>query len=135
MLAATEAFAPAIELIDSRIVDWRISLADTIADNASSAGYVLGPDRVKPTDIDLRAIEARLLRNGDQVAEGRSNAVLGDPVVAVAWLARKVASFGVTLEAGNVILPGSVHRAVDVRPGDDFEAVFDGLGSVRLSFS
>jgi len=134
VIDATEAVAPAIELIDSRIADWDIRIGDTIADNASSAGYILGPDRVKPTDIDLKTIEARLLRNGDQVAEGRSDAVLGDPVVAVAWLARKVASFGVTLQAGNVILPGSVHRAIDVRAGDDFEAVFDGLGSVRLSF-
>ena len=134
VIDATEAVAPAIELIDSRIADWDIRIGDTIADNASSAGYILGPDRVKPTDIDLKRIEARLLRNGDQVAEGRSDAVLGDPVVAVAWLARKVASFGVTLQAGNVILPGSVHRAIDVRAGDDFEAVFDGLGSVRLSF-
>ncbi len=135
VIDATEAVAPAIELIDSRIADWDIRIGDTIADNASSAGYVLGPDRVKPTDIDLKTIEARLLRNGDKVAEGRSDAVLGDPVVAVAWLARKVASFGVTLEAGNVILPGSVHRAIDVRPGDGFEATFDGLGSVRLNFT
>ena len=135
VIDATEAVAPAIELIDSRIADWDIRIGDTIADNASSAGYVLGPDRVKPTDIDLKAIEARLHRNGDQVAEGRSDAVLGDPVVAVAWLARKVASFGVTLRAGNVILPGSVHRAIDVHPGDGFEATFDGLGSVRLSFT
>jgi 2-keto-4-pentenoate hydratase len=134
VIGATEAVAPAIELIDSRILDWDIRIGDTIADNASSAGYVLGPDRVKPTDIDLKTIEARLHRNREQVAEGRSDAVLGDPLVAVAWLARKVASFGVTLEAGNVILPGSVHRAVDVRPGDDFEATFDGLGAVRLSF-
>ena len=135
VIDATEAVAPAIELIDSRIADWDIRIGDTIADNASSAGYVLGPDRVKPTDIDLKAIEARLHRNGDQVAEGRSDAVLGDPVVAVAWLARKVASFGVTLRAGNVILPGSVHRAIDGHPGDEFEATFDGLGSVRLSFT
>jgi 2-keto-4-pentenoate hydratase len=140
VIDATEAVAPAIELIDSRIADWDIRIGDTIADNASSAGYVLGPDRVKPTDIDLKTIEARLLRRTgsgepEKVAEGRSDAVLGDPVVAVAWLARKVASFGVTLEAGNVILPGSVHRAIDVRPGDDFEAVFDGLGSVRLRFT
>jgi 2-keto-4-pentenoate hydratase len=135
VIAATEAVAPAIELIDSRISDWNIRIGDTIADNASSAGYVLGPDRVKPSDIDLRAIDARLLKNGEQVAEGRSDAVLGNPVTAVAWLARKVASFGVTLEAGHVILPGSVHRAVDVAAGDDFEAVFDGLGSVRLSFT
>lgn len=135
VIAATEFVAPAIELIDSRIVDWNIKIGDTIADNASSAGYVLGPERVKPTDIDLRTIEARLIRNGEQVAEGRSDAVLGNPVTAVAWLARKVASFGVTLEAGHVILPGSVHRAIDVRPGDDFEAVFDGLGTVQLSFT
>ena len=135
VIDATEAVAPAIELIDSRILDWNIKIGDTIADNASSAGFVLGPERVKPTDIDLRTIDARLMRNGEQVAEGRSDAVLGNPVTAVAWLARKVASFGVTLEAGHVILPGSVHRAIDVRPGDDFEAVFDGLGTVQLSFT
>jgi 2-keto-4-pentenoate hydratase len=134
VIAATSAVAPAIELIDSRIVDWRIGLVDTIADNASSAGYILGPERVPPTELDLRKIEARLLRNGDQVAEGRSDAVLGNPVTAVAWLARKVASFGVRLEAGHVILPGSVHRAIDVAPGDDFTAEFDGLGTVNLSF-
>lgn len=135
VIAATEAVAPAIELIDSRIADWKIRIGDTIADNASSAGYVLGPDRVKPTDIDLLTIDARLIKNGGKVAEGRSDAVLGNPVTAVAWLARKVASFGVTLEAGHVILPGSVHRAIDVAPGDDFEAVLDGLGTVRLSFT
>jgi 2-keto-4-pentenoate hydratase len=135
VLAATEYVVPAIELIDSRIRDWRIGIVDTIADNASSAGYVLGADRVRPDELDLRQIEARLLCNGAEVASGRSDAVLGNPVTAVAWLARKVASFGVTLEAGHVILPGSVHRAIDVRPGDEFEAVFDGLGSVRLAFT
>lgn len=135
VVAATEAVAPAIELIDSRITDWDIRIGDTIADNASSAGYVLGAERVAPQDLDLTAIRARLLCRGEQVAEGRSDAVLGNPVTAVAWLARKVASFGVTLEAGHVVLPGSVHRAVDAHPGDDFEAVFDGLGSVRLSFT
>ena len=135
VIAATEYVAPAIELIDSRIADWDIKIADTIADNASSAGYVLGPERVRPQDLDLTAINARLLRNGSQVAEGRSDAVLGNPVTAVAWLAEKVGSFGVTLEAGHVILPGSVHRAIDVRPGDAFTAEFDGLGSVQLNFS
>jgi len=135
VLAATEFVAPSIELIDSRIVDWQIKIADTIADNASSAGYILGDERVKPDELDLRAIDARLLCNGEQVAEGRSDAVLGNPVTAVAWLANKVASFGVTLEAGHVILPGSVHRAIDAHPGDRFEAVFDGLGTVKLDFA
>ena len=135
VLNATEAVAPAIELIDSRIVDWQIGLVDTIADNASSAGFVLGPERVKPRDIDLLTIDATLTRNGELVAEGRSDAVLGNPVAAVAWLARKVASFGVRLEAGHVILPGSCTRAIDVRPGDGFVADFKGLGTVNLSFT
>jgi 2-keto-4-pentenoate hydratase len=135
VLRATEYVAPAIELIDSRIADWDIRIADTIADNASSAGFVLGPERVSPHEVDLRAIEAVLMRNGEKVAEGRSDAVLGNPVTAVAWLADKVAGFGVTLEAGHVILPGSVHRAIDVRPGDAFVADFEGFGSVHLSFT
>ena len=134
VLRATEYVAPAIELIDSRILDWDIRIADTIADNASSAGFVLGPERIEPDAVDLTAIEAVLMRNGEKVAEGRSDAVLGNPATAVAWLADKVASFGVTLEAGHVVLPGSVHRAVDVRPGDEFVAEFADFGSVHLSF-
>jgi len=135
VLRATEYVAPAIELIDSRIAEWDIRIADTIADNASSAGFVLGPERVSPHEVDLRAIEAVLMRNGEKVAEGRSDAVLGNPVTAVAWLADKVAGFGVTLEAGHVILPGSVHRAIDARPGDSFVADFEGFGSVALGFT
>ena len=134
VLAATEAVAPSIELIDSRIRDWKIGLVDTIADNASSAGWVLGKGRVSPKDIDIRNIDAVLRRNGEVVAEGRSDAVLGNPVTAVAWLARKVDDFGVRLKAGDIVLPGSCTRAIDARPGDDFVADFDGLGSVHLSF-
>ncbi|MFF1755084.1 2-keto-4-pentenoate hydratase [Nocardia sp. NPDC058244] len=135
VLAATVAYAPSIELIDSRINDWKIGLTDTISDNASSAGFVLGKERVAPGDIDIKGIDAVLTRNGEVIAEGRSDAVLGDPVIAVAWLARKVATFGVRLKAGDVVLPGSCTRAIDARPGDDFLATFTGLGSVRLSFA
>ncbi|HEV2781754.1 MAG TPA: 2-keto-4-pentenoate hydratase [Actinophytocola sp.] len=134
VLDRTEALAPAIELIDSRIVGWRISLADTIADNASSAGFVLGSARIPPSDMDIREIDARLWRNGSVVAEGRSDAVLGDPAIAVAWLARKVAGFGIRLRAGHIVLPGSCTRAIDARPGDAFRAVFTGLGEVSLTF-
>jgi 2-keto-4-pentenoate hydratase len=134
VLAATEAYAPSIELIDSRIVDWRISLADTIADNASSAGFVLGRERVTPAAIDVRRIDATLCRGGEVVAAGRSDAVLGNPVTAVAWLARTVAGFGVRLRAGHIIMPGACARAVDAHPGDRFVASFAGLGTVSLSF-
>lgn len=134
VLAATEAVVPSIELIDSRIADWRIRLADTIADNASSAGVVLGSARVAPDEVDLTAIEATLSRNGERVATGRSDAVLGDPTIAVAWLARTVARFDVRLRAGHVILPGSCTRAFDVAAGDRVTADFAGLGSVSLQF-
>jgi 2-keto-4-pentenoate hydratase len=134
VLAATEALVPSIELIDTRITDWKIALCDTIADNASSAGFVLGEARVSPADVDVKAIDAVLTRNGEVVAEGRSDAVLGNPVTAVAWLSRKVESFGVRLRKGDIVLPGSCTRAIDARAGDEFVADFMGLGSVRLSF-
>ncbi len=134
VLAATEALVPSIELIDTRITDWKIALCDTIADNASSAGFVLGAERVAPAELDVTAIDAVLTRNGEVVAQGRSDAVLGNPVTAVAWLARKVESFGVRLRKGDVVLPGSCTRAIDAHAGDDFVADFTGLGSVRLSF-
>ncbi|RYJ25757.1 2-keto-4-pentenoate hydratase [Streptomyces sp. L-9-10] len=134
VLDATERVVPALELIDSRISDWKIGLADTIADNASSAGYVIG-EGVAPDSLDLTAIEATLYRDGEHVVAGRSDAVLGNPVTAVAWLAGKVASFGVRLHAGHVILPGSCTRAIDVAAGQTFTAEFTGLGSVSLTFT
>ncbi|MFC9972847.1 2-keto-4-pentenoate hydratase [Spirillospora sp. NPDC127200] len=133
VLAATERVVPALELIDSRIRDWRIGLADTIADNASSAGFVIGAG-VAPAGLDLTAVEATLYRDGEPVASGRSDAVLGDPTTAVAWLARTVAGFGVRLRAGHLVLPGSCTRAFDVAAGSTYTADFTGLGPVALSF-
>ncbi|MEV7794288.1 2-keto-4-pentenoate hydratase [Streptomyces sp. NPDC087512] len=134
VLAATDRVVPALELIDSRIRDWRISIADTIADNASSAGFVIGEGR-DPRELDLKAIEARLTSGGELLAEGRGDAVLGDPAVSVAWLARTVARFGVSLKKGHLVLPGSCTRAVDVAAGATFTADFTGLGPVSLSFT
>ncbi|MFC9361245.1 2-keto-4-pentenoate hydratase [Rhodococcus sp. NPDC057014] len=134
VLAATEYIVPSIELIDSRITDWKIGLADTIADNASSAGVILGAGRVEPARVDIGAISAVLYQGEDEIARGEASAVLGNPTKAVAWLARKVASFGVRLEAGHVILPGSCTRAVDARPGDVFRAEFSDIGSVSVEF-
>ncbi|MEU8464098.1 2-keto-4-pentenoate hydratase [Streptomyces sp. NPDC029003] len=134
VLAATERVVPALELIDSRIAHWRIGIADTIADNASSAGYVIGRGR-DPRELDLKGIEARLTDGGGALlAAGRSDAVLGDPATAVAWLARTVARFGVRLREGHLVLPGSCTRAVDVSPGRTYTAGFTGLGAVSLSF-
>lgn len=134
VLAATERVVPALELIDSRIADWRISIADTIADNASSAGYAIGEGR-DPRELDLKAVEARLTASGETLATGRADAVLGDPATAVAWLARTVARFGVPLRKGHLVLPGSCTRAVDVAAGRTYTADFTGLGPVSLSFT
>jgi 2-keto-4-pentenoate hydratase len=134
VLAATEYIVPSLELIDSRITDWRI------ADNASSAGVILGDARRTPAELaaagtDLANIDAVLYRGEEEVARGNTSAVLGNPTACVAWLARKVADFGVKLEAGHLIIPGSCTRAIDARPGDTFRAEFAGLGTVTTSFS
>ncbi len=135
VIAAIEWVVPSIELIDSRIRDWKITLPDTIADNASSCGWILGQQRVAIADIDTGDIDAVLTRNGEVIAEGNSSAVLGHPLNAVSWLANKVSSFGVRLRKGDVILPGTATRAIDIASGDHFVAEFAGLGSVTLDFT
>ncbi|MEE4023326.1 2-keto-4-pentenoate hydratase [Gordonia sp. PKS22-38] len=134
VIDAVEWVVPSIELIDSRITDWKITLCDTIADNASSCGWILGEQRVPISEIDTGDIDAVLHRNGEIVAKGNSSAVLGHPLNAVSWLARKVESFGVRLRKGDVILPGTATRAIDISSGDHFVAEFAGLGSVTLDF-
>jgi 2-keto-4-pentenoate hydratase len=135
VLRCTAFVCPALEIIDSRIRDWNLTLVDTIADNASSGLVVLG-GRATPVDgLDLRTIGAALRINGALVATGATGAVLGNPVTAVAWLANKVAQFGVSLEAGNVILPGSCTKAYDVAAGQTVRADFDQLGAVSALFA
>lgn len=134
VLRCTAFLCPAIELIDSRIQDWKIALCDTIADNASSGGVILGGNATPITSIDPRSIDAELFINGELVATGRSDAVLGNPVTAVAWLANKLHQFGVTLDAGHVVLPGSCTRAFEVKAGDHVRADFSQLGPVEVRF-
>jgi len=122
-----------IELVDSRVADWRIRLADTVADNASSAGFVLGGRRRPLGELDVSAVVVELWRGGEVVERGTSSAVLGDPCAAVAWLANALAPFGAALEAGQVVLSGACTRMVAVLPGDDFRGTFGGLGEVRLT--
>ena len=134
-LAAIGYAVPAFEVIDSRIADWRISLPDTIADNGSSARFVLGAQRTSIAGLDLRLIGMAFSRNGVFVDSGAGAAALGHPARCVAWLANKLAGFDVALRAGEVILPGALHRAVDATPGDFFLAEFSQLGSVRVHFT
>ncbi len=135
VLRATEFVLPCLEIIDSRIENWKIKLVDTIADNASSAGVVLGGMRTSLDGLDLRTIGAVLRRNGEIIDTGSSGAVLGNPVTAVAWLANTLATFGMRLEAGHFILPGSCTRAHEVVAGDHVRADFDVLGNVEVRFA
>lgn len=131
---ATAFIAPALEIVDSRIQDWKISLADTIADNGSSAALVLG-GVMKPADqVDLRLVGMILEKNGELVNSGCGAEVLGHPAASVAWLANKLAEFGLGLEEGHIILSGAVTAALPVQAGDSFTASFTGLGSVGVRF-
>ncbi|MFK3728863.1 2-keto-4-pentenoate hydratase [Streptomyces sp. NPDC088090] len=121
-----------LEIVDSRIEDWRIRLADTVADLASNGAVVLGPPVVLPEDCDTRLIGMAFSRNGELVATGAGAAALGDPAAVVAWLANVLGEHGVTLEAGQLIMTGALHAAVPMCPGDRFEAEFDRLGTVTL---
>lgn len=133
VLAATEAIVPSLEVIDSRIADWKIGLIDTIADNASGAAIVLGDQRTPPADVALADAAVALSVDGEVVDRGTGAAVLGDPVRAVAWLAAALAEQGTALEAGHVVMSGSITAAVWLRPGGTVEADFGPLGTVRVT--
>lgn len=135
VLRATEFVLPAIEIVDSRVADWRIRIQDTIADNASCGAVVLGARPTLLETVDPALIGAVLMKNGEIVETGCSGAVLGQPATAVAWLANKVAQFGIELEPGNVIMPGACCRMIPVAAGDVVRAEFDGLGPVSAKFT
>lgn len=134
VLFATEAVVPALEIVDSRIRDWKITLADTVADNASSGLYILGNNAVKPSDVDLQQIGMALYKNNELQNTGVGAAALGNPAKCVAWLANKLSAYGIPLKAGEVILSGALSAAVDAKPGDTFYAKFSDLGEVHVSF-
>ncbi|MGY0541529.1 2-keto-4-pentenoate hydratase [Nocardioides sp. YJ-D4] len=129
-IAAVDYVVPALEIVDSRIEDWNISIVDTIADNASSGGVILGSRPRSLRDLDLRTLGCLLHVNGSLVATGAGGAVLGSPLNALVWLANTVGALGVDLEPDHLILPGSMTRAVPVGPGDTVVATIAELGTV-----
>lgn len=130
---AADVVLPALEVIDSRIADWKIKLVDTVADNASCAAVVLGQRRTAAELVDLVAEPVKLRLNGRVVHEGTGAAVLGDPARAVAWLANALARYGVALQAGQVLMPGSMTAAIAITAGDLVEAEFGTLGTVEVT--
>ncbi|MCL2339311.1 MAG: fumarylacetoacetate hydrolase family protein [Actinomycetia bacterium] len=134
VLAATDYVVGAFEIVDSRIADWKITLLDTVADNASSGRYLLGEKRFRPEDIDLVAETVQFYKNDQLYNSGSGRDVLGDPAFCVAWLANKLSSYGVTLNRGEVVLSGALSAAADAVSGDVFRAEYAHLGKIIASF-
>jgi 2-keto-4-pentenoate hydratase len=132
---AVQGAAAAMEIVDSRFADWRIKLADTVADLASNGAVVIS-SRVVPLDgletLTPRLIGMVLTRQGDLVDTGAGAAALGDPVRVVAWLASTLGEMGAKLEAGHLVMTGALHAAVPMRAGDVFRAEFDRLGPLTV---
>lgn len=133
-LAAVAGAMPALEVIDSRIADWKITLIDTVADNASCGRVIVGGRLTPVRDLDLRLVGMVLTRGGEIADTGAGAAVLGNPIRCVAWLANRLADFGASLHAGDVVLAGALHKAFAVGHGDVLRAEFAHLGAVTARF-
>ncbi len=134
VIAATRYIAPCFEIVDSRIANWKIGIVDTVADNASCGVFVLGEARADPRAHDLPALHVSVTKNGAPLSEGYGSAVQGDPAQAVAWLANTLGAYGVTLDAGDIILSGSLVPLEDAKAGDRFEMTLSGIGSCTANF-
>ena len=135
VLRATECVMPCFEIVDSRIRDWRISIQDTIADNASCGVFMLGDRAVSPRNVDLVTCGMVHTRNGEVIATGAGAAALGSPVNCVAWLANTLGEYGIRLEAGEVILSGSLVPLQPVAPGDVMTLAVGGIGTASVRFT
>lgn len=131
---ATDYVVPALEIVDSRIQDWKIKLVDTIADNGSSARLVIGSRMTPIHAVDMRLTGMILEKNGELVNSGTTAEVWGNPAASVAWLANQLSAYGIELKSGSIVLAGALTAAVPVQAGDCITASFCGMGSVGVKF-
>jgi 2-keto-4-pentenoate hydratase len=132
--AAIASVHAAIEIVDSRIADWKITFADTVADNGSSAFFVLADTGLPLDGLDLEGAAMEMRVNGEVVSTGMGAAALGNPLNAAAWLAQTLAKAGEPLKAGDILLAGALGPMVALTPGDTVEAVVAGIGTCRFTF-
>ena len=132
--AAVASVHAAIEIVDSRIADWKISFADTVADNGSSAFFVLSETGLALTGLDLQGAAMEMTVNGSVVSTGVGAAALGNPLNAAAWLAQTLAGRGEPLKAGDILLAGALGPMVALTPGDHVVASIAGIGSASFTY-
>lgn len=135
VLAATAYVAPCFEIVDSRIEGWRIKYQDTVADNASCGLFVIGDAKVDPKSVDLPSVKMTVQKNGAFLSEGYGSAALGSPLTCVAWLANTLGQYGITLEAGDMVLSGSLVPLEPVVAGDVMSLHAEGIGSCSVRFT
>lgn len=133
-LAAVAGAVAAFEIVDARTAGWGAKMPEMIADNVFQARYVLGEAPAAAGDLDLAALGVVLLKNGQEAARATGANVLGNPLNSLAWLANRLAEHGQGLRAGEVVLAGSLTPLVPIAAGDTFEAIFEHLGAIRVSF-
>lgn len=134
VMQAVDYAVAALEVVDSRIRDWDISLFDTIADNASYGAFIMGTKPVRLSELDLEGCSMTLSANGETVSTGEGRSCLGNPLLATLWLARVMVHSGRLLKAGDVVLSGALGPMVPVSENKTYSATIDGLGSVSVTF-
>lgn len=134
VLDATDYVVPALEIVGSRIKDWKLTIVDTVADNASCGMYLLSDIKIDPKEVDLKEIEMSLFKNDELINQGKGSAVLGDPANAVLWLANSLGKYGVKLNAGDIILAGALTAAIPAVSGDEFTCDYGEFGKLSVKF-
>ncbi|MCU1415411.1 MAG: 2-keto-4-pentenoate hydratase [Microbacteriaceae bacterium] len=134
VIAATDYVTVSIELVDSRVRDWKITWADTVSDNGSSSRYVLGDARVDLSTVaaSLTGWRTDLMKNDEVVGSAPLSEVMGDPIDSVRWLVETLFTFGITMGAGDVILSGSPCAATNLLAGDRIVATIENVGTVSV---
>ena len=135
VLEASDYVMPCFEVVDSRIRDWRIKIQDTIADNASCGLFVLGEDRADPKALDFPSLKMRVTKNERPLSEGVGSAALDSPLNCVRWLANTLSEFGMSLNAGDVVLSGSLVPLEPVEAGDHMSLEVEGIGTAEVRFT
>jgi len=135
VLDATEYVMACFEVVDSRVDDWKVKIQDTVADNASCGLFVLGDEHADPRGLDFPNLRMRVYKNGELLSQGLGSAALDSPLNCVSWLANTLSDFGISLNAGDVVLSGSLVPLEPVVPGDEMHLEVDGIGTASVRFT